>query len=153
MSIWYRVAALKDAKKVFSGDGGLHVSGRWHFKGTKAVYCSQNLSLCTLEWLAHHGCSFSGVSYYKYSIEVPDELILRPELKELPEEWDAIPDMDASRGFAHRLLFNEARYVALVVPSVVTQEEYNIVMNPEHDEFKAILRSVKLLGFQKLENR
>ena len=76
MSIWFRAAQIQQADMVFSGDGGLYVAGRWNHKGTKAIYCSQSLSLCTLEWLSHNGLSVSGFSYYKFSIEIPDELII-----------------------------------------------------------------------------
>ena len=66
MSIWFRCAHNQHADVVFSGESGLYVAGRWNHKGTQAIYCSQSLSLCTLEWLAHHGLSVSGFSYYKF---------------------------------------------------------------------------------------
>lgn len=74
MSIWYRAHHSPNIDMVFSGAGGLYVSGRWHHKGRKVIYCSQSIALCTLEWLSHNGLSVSGFSYYKYSLEIADEL-------------------------------------------------------------------------------
>src|SRR5436190_18088956 len=100
MSIWFRVAKLQQADNVFSGDGGLYVAGRWNHKGTKAIYCSQSISLCTLEWLSHNGLSVSGFSFYKFSIEISDELIIQYHSADLPQEWRDTPSPKANRDFA-----------------------------------------------------
>src|SRR5580704_10492120 len=102
MSIWFRGAQNQHADNVFSGDGGLYVAGRWNHKGTKAIYCSQSISLCTLEWLSHNGLSVSGFSYYKFSIEISDQLIIKYTHSDLPKEWQNSPSPDSGRDFAAR---------------------------------------------------
>lgn len=146
MSIWFRGAQNQQAELVFSGEGGLYVAGRWNHKGTKAVYCSQSISLCTLEWLSHNGLSVSGFSYYKFSIEIPDELIIKYVLSDLPKEWKNTPSPDLNRDFAKKNFFNPNEYLAMAVPSVMVQEEFNLVVNPLHAAFAEVKNTIRTLG-------
>src|SRR5690349_5802091 len=100
MSTWYRASANKTPQAVFSGDGGLYVAGRWNYSGKKVIYCSESIALCTLEWLAHHGLSVSGFTYYRYSIEIPDKWITKFSPSDLPSEWNSTPANDFTRDFA-----------------------------------------------------
>ena len=146
MSTWYRAHRANTIDMVFSGEGGLYVAGRWNYKGRKVIYCSQSISLCTLEWLSHNGLSVSAFSYNKYSIEIPEKLITRYEEKELPKHWNKSPSIDKTREFAESNLFNKTEHAAIAVPSVVIPEEYNLVINPLHKDFCAIQKSIKKIG-------
>jgi RES domain-containing protein len=146
MTIWYRAHQAKNPSEVFSGAGGLYVGGRWNYAGNKVIYCSESIALCTLEWLANHGLSVSGFSYYRYSIDVPDNLIFKPSLAQLPKDWDAVPATDLTRDFSDKYLFSSARYLALASPSVVVPEEYNLVINPLHSAFVTIAKNIRSIG-------
>jgi RES domain-containing protein len=146
MSIWYRVSQLKDIQKVFSGNGGLFTSARWNHLGRKAIYCSESISLCTLEWLSHNGLSVSGFSYYRFSIEVPEKLIHQFTSENLPKEWKTTPATDITRDFSEQRLFLSDKFIALALPSVLVPEEFNLVINPTHNAFPKILKTAKLLG-------
>ena len=100
MSVWFRTSQNTAASFVFSGDGGLFTSGRWNYTGTKVVYCSESIALATLEWLSHHGLSVSAFSYYKFSIQIPDNLIIKFSPSQLPNDWDLTPSTDICRDFA-----------------------------------------------------
>lgn len=145
MAIWYRAAQIENIQTVFSGMGGLYAAGRWNHLGRKIVYCSQSISLCTLEWLSHNGLSVSGFSYYRYAIDVPDDLIkCFPEL-ELPDEWNKTPAVDITRNFAEEHLFASSQ-LAIAVPSVMVPEECNLLINPLHQSFAEVIQTVKTLG-------
>ena len=131
--------------EVFSGDGGIYVAGRWNYKGTKVVYCSDSIALSTMEWLAHNGLSVSGFSYCKYSIEIPDAKIQTFTASQMPQGWDAAPSTDVSREFAKNHLF-ETDLLAIAVPSVMIPEEFNLVINPNHDDYASALTSIKNIG-------
>jgi RES domain-containing protein len=146
MSIWYRAHRSANAEEVFSGLGGLFSSGRWNYLGNKSIYGSESIALCTLEWLSHHGLSVSGFSYYRYSFEIPAKLIAQFSVAKLPRHWDAVPATDLTRTFADKHLFARSKVLAMVVPSVVVPEEKNIVINPLHDAFADVMKSVKNLG-------
>jgi RES domain-containing protein len=146
MSIWFRGAQNQQPEIVFSGDGGLYVAGRWNHKGTKAVYCSQSISLCTLEWLSHNGLSVSGFSYYKFSIEIPDELIVKYISSDLPKEWKNTPSPNLNRDFAAKNFYAPNQYLAMAIPSVMVPEEYNLVLNPLHPAFAEVKKTIRVLG-------
>src|SRR5947207_3248 len=115
MSFWYRASQINQAERVFSGEGGLYVAGRWNPIGKKAVYCSESISLCTLEWLSHNGLSVSGFDYFRYSIEVPDEFIIRISASDLPKEWNNVPATQLTRDFAEKKLFNNPDIAAMAI--------------------------------------
>ena len=146
MTTWYRVHHSDNKKEVFSGAGGDYTAGRWNKPGTKAVYCSESIALCTLEWLANQGLLVSAFNYYRYSIEIPESSIIRFSLKQLPKNWRATPATEITRDFAEKYLFSDQRKLAIVVPSVVIPEEYNLVINPLHDSFTQAAKTIKSLG-------
>lgn len=146
MAIWYRVAKKENVNEVFSGDGGLFVPGRWNHQGNKVIYCSESIALCTLEWLSHNGLSVSGFDYHRFSIVVPDDLIKRYTSNDLFDQWDATPSTNLNRDFAEEALFKQDRYLGLALPSVLINEEYNLIINPLHKDFKNVFMSVKYLG-------
>lgn len=153
MSIWFRGSQNQQANDVFSGDGGLYVAGRWNHKGTKAVYCSQSISLCTLEWLSHNGLSVSGFNYYKFSIEISDEYIIQYNLSNLPQEWRDTPSPNSTRDFAANRFFTPNKYLAMAIPSVMVPEEFNLVINPLHAAFGVVQKTIRLLGKFTAPNR
>jgi len=146
MTVWYRASTIANIKNVFSGEGGLFTAARWNHLGRKVIYCSQSISLCTLEWLSHHGLSVSGFNYYRYSLEVPDALVYSVALNELPKEWDTTPATDVTRDFADQYLFSTNQYIALALPSVLVPEERNLILNPLHEDFHKIIKTAKTLG-------
>lgn len=146
MVSWYRAHNNSSAKHVFSGEGGLYVAGRWNYKGRKVIYCSSSLSLCTLEWLAHNGLSVSGYSYFKYTITVPQKLIRTFNISDLPKGWQQSPPLCCCRDFAETHLFNQTKYIAISVPSVMVPEEQNLVINPLHKDIALLMDSIKSLG-------
>ena len=137
MSVWFRICKAKYKNFAFSGEGSLQVSGRWHPKGTRAVYCSATISLAALEWLSHSGLTAIETPWARLSIEVPDSDIVIPELSELPAGWNVIPDSQISRDFATAVLFRPNK-LAMKVPSIVVPEEYNLVINPLHPDAKSL---------------
>lgn len=146
MGIWYRAHVLSKVEHVFSGEGGLFVAGRWNHKGRKVIYCSNSISLCTLEWLAHNGLSVSAYTYYKYAINIPDKLIQSFTVQDMPKGWKNSPSLKSTRDFAEINLFNQLKYIAISVPSVMVPEEFNLVINPLHKDILHIAKSIQKLG-------
>ncbi len=146
MPKWYRASQIQQIENVFSGDGGLFTAARWNHLGRKVIYCSESISLCTLEWLSHHGLSVSGFNYYRYSIEVPAEFIKKFTPKHLPTEWNTTPATDVTRDFSEKYLFSSEKFVALALPSVLVPEEFNLVINPLHKAFRKMIKTAKHMG-------
>lgn len=146
MATWYRVHASSDVKFVFSGDGGLHVAGRWNHLGRKVVYCADSIALSTLEWLPHNGLSVSKYSYHRYSINIPDKLVQQFSANDLPANWDACPANDSTRDFADTELFNNTSILAIQVPSIMVPEEFCLVINATHPDFNHAYKTAKAIG-------
>ena len=153
MTTWYRAYTRESIEEAFSGDGGLYVLGRWNYIGNRTVYCSESIALCTMEWLAHNGLSISGFNYYRYSIDIPDNLIIKFSPSDLPEDWNANPSTDSTRDFAENNLFLSKKTLAIAVPSVMVPEEYNLVINQAHTEFQVVRKTIKALGQYIAPNR
>lgn len=146
MTTWYRVHRSANKKEVFSGSGGDFTPGRWNKLGTKAVYCSESIALCTLEWLANQGLSVFGFNYYRYSIQIPETSIKKFSLQKLPKKWRTIPATDITRDFAEKYLYSDNHTLAIAVPSVVIPEEFNLVINPLHSSFAEVFKTIKSMA-------
>jgi RES domain-containing protein len=113
--------------------------GRWHLSGRRIVYTAQSLSLAQLEVLAHIADRRQFPPLVYAVAEIPAALrIEEVEPAELPADW---------RRYAPYLHTTQAKGVAwltagdsavLRVPSSVSEEEWNFLLNPEHEDFAKI---------------
>jgi RES domain-containing protein len=120
------------------GIGGLYVSGRWHTKGHPVVYCTLNPSTALLEILVHIEIDVEDRPdrFQVLKIEGPDTLSReRIEASRLPADW--AHDMSVSQSIGDRWLSGE-RSLLLEVPSVLVPETWNVLVNPQHSEFKLL---------------
>ena len=129
----FRIAAARFAqsrKQAFSGEGAVQPSARWHTAGRPVVYAAQSRSLAALEILVHLKQTNDIQPFHAFAAEVPDELVLRPS--SYAARWaDRIA---VSRAFGDAWL--EARTSpALLVPTIITPGEWNVLLNPSHPEF------------------
>lgn len=145
MSIWFRGSQIQQADAVFSGEGGLYVAGRWNHKGQN-LYIVLNQYLF-VHWNGYHnGLSVSGFSYYKFSIEIPDELIIKYIISDLPKEWKNTPSPNLNRDFAAKNFYDPNEYLAMAIPSVMVPEEFNLIINPLHTAFAKVKKTIRILG-------
>lgn len=122
MRVW-RISNFAD----LSGRGGLIGNGRWHFKGTLIVYCSDHPSTSLLEILVHAN-RFTVPDFYQLiEIDVPDDLDMNEP--ELGKGWQE--DEDFTRTVGSRILRANTHGVVRV-PSVVMPRASNYLLNPRH---------------------
>jgi RES domain-containing protein len=120
----------RSQKEAFSGKGGLYASGRWHTAGHPLIYTAQSLSLAALEILVRLKQTNDIQPFYAYSVEIPDSLILKPD--SFPARWKS--RLAVSRAFGDAWL--EAKSTpAMLVPTIVTPGEWNVLINPQHPQF------------------
>ncbi|HEY0370297.1 MAG TPA: RES family NAD+ phosphorylase [Chthoniobacterales bacterium] len=131
----YRLEALSrpTTSEAFSGEGGLHVAGRWNSLGTRVVYTSGSVALACLETLVHMEALDEPEERWLFTIEVPDRLI--SELRPVPKSWNAEPIGSAGPAAGDHWIA-EQQSVALLVPSVIVPMEMNALINPRHPQFK-----------------
>lgn len=132
--IVYRIANLKYKESTLSGIGAEKVGGRWNEVGTRAVYCSENISLALLEYYVHsENIAYLPKEILVAKIEFPDDFVIE-ELKEIPERWNQYPYSSKTTEIFTKLSKNR-NFFALRVPSSIVGLEYNIILNPLYKDF------------------
>lgn len=130
----YRVANAKYQDLTLSGVGAEKVGGRWNEVGTRAVYCSENMSLALLEYYVHsvnHSTLPKVVLVAK--VEIPDAFEVE-EIIELPERWNAYPHT-AETASIFSVRAKSRDFLGIKVPSAIVGLEYNYVLNPLYKDF------------------
>lgn len=129
----YRIQKAKYAGDI-SGFGSTLVSGRWHQAGKHPIlYTSSNISLAILECLVHLPTVVKPPDLVLLTLELPDSNIVKPETKDLPENWNKKGYFDDVQQWGTKWLQGLSS-LAIVVPSV-TSPDHNILVNPGHPDF------------------
>lgn len=111
---------------------------RWNSPGRRVVYASETYAGALLEILAHASGSVPRTQGY-IEIEVPAELSIEEITADELPQWDS-PSFETARAFGNRW-YDERRTPVLLVPSVATRIERNVLMNQEHPDFARIRAS------------
>jgi RES domain-containing protein len=121
-----------------TGAGAKISGGRWNRPGSALLYCASNISLAVLETFIHLGAGGLPLNRYLVELAIPDDVWDRAiVLHAPPVGWDAIPTGKVSLDEGDRWL-KANRSALLIVPSVIVQEEWNVLVNPMHADAAAI---------------
>ncbi len=132
--IVYWIANIKYKDSTLSGIGAEKVGGRWNEVGTRAVYCSENISLALLEYYVHsENIAYLPKEILVAKIEFPDDFVIE-ELKEIPERWNQYPYSSKTTEIFTKLS-KDRNIFALRVPSTIVGLESNIILNPLYKDF------------------
>lgn len=125
---------------LFDGSGARLVGGRWNSPGNAVIYAAQTFAGGVLEALVHANLGRVPTTHAFVEIKIPDGMATQTLTPEDLPGWDA-EDAILSRAYGDEWL-KEHRTAVLLVPSVVTHSrEYNILLNPEHPDFKCLSAS------------
>lgn len=128
----------RDFKDQFPPKGSLFSAGRWNKKGMWVVYSSDSIALAKLEVLANSGI-------------VPKNRILRiievknnaplVEIKpaDLPKNWRDFP-YPAVLAKRIQAIIETKEFVGAIVPSVQSPLERNILLFPDHPDFRKYVK-------------
>src|SRR5690606_8446750 len=73
----YRVINKKYREMALSGIGAEKAGGRWNKIGTRAVYCSENISLALLEYYVHsENIATLPKKLMIAKIQIPDDFVI-----------------------------------------------------------------------------
>ncbi len=118
--------------------GSKLAGGRWNSSGRSVVYTSLHPATAVLEVLVHvKRAQLLRDAYVMIAAEVPDELIRSLDPAALPRGWDAAEETSASTDIGDAW-FDEQVSVALRVPSAVMRGQYNLLLNPEHPDWRRV---------------
>jgi RES domain-containing protein len=136
MHLW-RISKARFAESAFSGEGARLFDGRWNFEGVPMVYTSSSLALAAIEFFVHLDPSDAPNDLVSMKADLPDELGIEQIYEDrLPPNWRRVDNNELQKLGSDWA--KSKRSVALVVPSAVVEEEWNVLLNPKHTDFTAI---------------
>lgn len=88
--------------------------------------------------------------YVMLTIRIPDEVAIKSISEaELPVDWKDFPHPPSTQVIGRDFVL-ENEYCALIIPSVVTQGDHNILINPHHKDFgKISVTKIEAFPFDK----
>jgi len=128
----YRITGKKHAGDL-TGTGAAMFGGRWNKKGTPVLYAGQNKEIALLETIVHTPALFIP-NLDILTLEIPDDSIITIEKDRLPKNWKVFPAPTILSEIGEKWI-EEARSVALKVPSCIIHSAYNYIINCRHPEY------------------
>jgi RES domain-containing protein len=127
-----------------TGEGARIAGGRWNSPGLPAIYGADSLALAVLEILVHAVTAEERADprvWFKLALPPTacrtiavkrlargwNDPIIHPQTVEIGDEW-----------------LHGKRSVALRVPSAVIPAAWNVILNPQHPQFRKLVRWAKL---------
>jgi RES domain-containing protein len=120
---------------IYSAEGARRTEGRWHAKGQEVIYTSEHYGTAMLEKLVHYNGVLPPDQYF-IEIEIPAGVRYEIVTKDTVDDW-AHPAGTEARDFGKQWI-EEKRSAILFVPSVVSREEQNVLINPSHEDSSRI---------------
>lgn len=123
-----------------SGAGAKATGGRWNEAGTSIVYASETRALACLETVVHLNAGGLPLNRYLVEVTIPDDVWGDAQAEapdSLPVGWEVEPPGQVSIQFGTAWV-RSGRSALLVVPSVIVQEEFNVLINPAHGDVARI---------------
>lgn len=133
----YRIARSSYIRDL-SGTGAKRFGGRWNSKGIALLYTSRHRSLAILELLVNTGMKTMPKDLSMLKLHVPEtKPYSEITVAELPGDWRISPAPFQLAEMGSEWIISNAA-LTLQVPSAVVPEENNILINPNHPDFKEI---------------
>ena len=111
--------------------------GRWNSKGKLVLYASENIATSLLENIIYRtGTGFNN-DYKIMVIYHPEEHLEQIITSNLPQDWRSMESYDQLQKIGDSW-YDEQRSLCLKVPSSILPDNYNIIFNTTHPEFKNV---------------
>jgi RES domain-containing protein len=128
----------KKYKIELSGIGASKAGGRWNSKGIEIIYTAQNRALAMAEILVHLSVGTMPNDFVMIEIDIPKSIKIKHLTEnELPLNWNVFPLNSNSQKIGNDFI-RENKFCVLRIPSSIVKEEYNLLINPNHKDFKKI---------------
>jgi RES domain-containing protein len=132
----FRIFPARYRASAFTGIGGLYAARRWNHLGTPMVYCATSRALAVLEFFVNLEPNQAPDDLLMAAATVHEDMIEKLSLSLLPSDWrelDSLPCRDLGSGWV-----KAACSAALLVPSVVVDGDWNVLLNPAHPDFPKV---------------
>ena len=131
----------KKYKNTYPPRGSLFANGRWNTKDMWIVYTSENIALTKLEALANSGSQIPE-NRFLLTMEVSENApLVEITVNDLPSNWSAVPyPRELSRMI--KSIIDTGKFIGIIVPSVQSPQEKNIILLPSHPGFNEYVTKV-----------
>ena len=133
----FRIADMRHT--IFDGTGAMLHGARWNSPGRRIIYAAETYAGALLEILVHASGSVPAEPGY-VEIEIPRRLVHRRDHTGRCGRVGFTVVRKRRELFGDRW-YDERRTPVLLVPSVVTLVERNVLINQEHPDFAGIRAS------------
>ena len=135
----FRIADMRHT--IFDGSGAMLHGARWNSPGRRVIYAAETYAGALLEILVHTSGSVPRNQGY-VEIEIPAGVPVEEITPDDVPRWDS-PSFEPAQAFGDRW-YDERRTPVLIVPSVATVVERNVLINQEHPAFPQLRASEPL---------
>ncbi len=146
MRAW-RLVKARYADAPLDPAGARRYGGRWNSPGVEAVYAADSIALAALELLVHLQDSAVLDRFVLCRLRLDDDLVQRLDPADLPADWRRDPPPPATRRIGDQWLAG-GQALALQVPSTVVPQQHNLLLNPRHPAFAALVEGVQVEPFR-----
>ena len=147
-SVW-RIGSTKGLTLATLAFGSTLESGRWHRTppdGQPVVYAGSSRALCQLEKRVHcNGVQPRNQALLRFDLPQNAVLLDIRTLESVPSDWRDDEPWTQDAGIRWR---TSGASLGLWVPSAVEPNESNLVLNPDHAQFPAIVVTVERNPFR-----
>lgn len=126
----YRISSPKYIEDL-SGAGSKQYGGRWNDKGVAMVYFAESRAMAVMEVLVHLRPEDIDKDFILAEFEISDDSILTINISDLPENWKEESEVETLKEIGNKFI-KENKFLIMKVPSVIIEEDYNLVFNPNH---------------------
>jgi len=139
----YRIVHKRYADSLFASG----LEGRWNSDGKKVLYTAESISLAYLETLAHRkGLGFNK-DFKIMVIKIPSNAEIQTvESSDLSKSWRDFRNYYDCQKIGNAW-FDADEKLCLKVPSAVVPENWNVVINTFHKDFKKV-KLIDVLDFE-----
>lgn len=134
----FRITKTRFVSTAFDGEGARLYGGRWNSVGVRMVYLAGSLSSATLELLVHTDDYSTIIDLYSYfPVEIPESYIEQIDESLLPTGWNSPTAIGATQTLGDDWISSKSS-VVLKVPSAISSDENNFLVNPNHPDFSRL---------------
>ncbi len=121
----------------FDGAGAAKRGGRWNSPGKPVIYAAETYALAVLENLVHFNIGELPPKLVYVEITVPSTVSREMADPSALVGWDRPVAGKVSQAFGDRWL-DEMRTAVLIVPSLLSPRERNLLIHPTHPQMREI---------------
>src|SRR5690606_34952693 len=129
----YRIAHKKYADSLFASG----LEGRWNSEGKKVLYTAESISLAYPETMNYRKGMGYNDDFRIMIIKLPQTDFSMVSSAELPSDWRDFRNYHECQKIGDRW-FDDTKNLGLKVPSAVVPENYNVIINTLHQDYKKV---------------